>query len=232
MKNRNYILIILIIIFVLGINYSLINIISYFEDSKKNKIIDNQLSDYVTIDNNEVKVDLTGLKTINTDTVGYLIVNNTNISYPVVQTTDNDYYLNNNFYKESNRAGWIFLDYKNRLDDNNIVIYGHAMKNKTMFGELEKVLDTNWYSYEDNLYIKLYLDGDIKTYKIFSAYTITNEDYYINTNIKDNELYGFANTLKNRSIISFDTDISDIKQILTLSTCHNNDRFAVHAALQ
>ena len=69
----------------------------------------------------------------------WIKVYNTNIDYPVVQGKDNAYYLNHDFNKNYLSSGSIFMDYRNDFEnDKSIVIYGHHMKNKTMFGELTK----------------------------------------------------------------------------------------------
>ena len=69
------------------------------------------------------------LMEINDETVGWLKVNGTNIDYPLVQTTDNAYYLNNNYYKEADFNGWVFMDYRNNIKelDKNTIIYGHLL---------------------------------------------------------------------------------------------------------
>lgn len=69
-------------------------------------------------------MDLQELRRINPETVGWIKLENTNIEYPIVQTTDNSFYLNHSFDKSYNEAGWIFADYRNKLDgtDKNIVI--------------------------------------------------------------------------------------------------------------
>ena len=64
-----------------------------------------------------MQVDFSKLKEKNSDTVGYIKVNNTNINYPVVYSGDNTYYLTHAFDKTKNSAGWVFLDYRNNLDD-------------------------------------------------------------------------------------------------------------------
>ena len=97
-------------------------------------------------------MDFTELKKQNPDTVAHIKVNNTRISYVVVQGNDNEYYLNHNFNKEKNRAGWIFADYRNSFDesDKNLIIYGHNMKDGSMFDTLIKTIDKEWYTNKDN----------------------------------------------------------------------------------
>ena len=88
----------------------------------------------------ESPVDFAGLKAINKDVIGWLNVEALDISYPMVRGTDNDYYLHRTFKKEDNFAGSIFMDYLNNpnLKDQNTIIYGHNMKNGSMFGTLEQ----------------------------------------------------------------------------------------------
>ena len=83
-------------------------------------------------------VDFSLLKQENEDIVGWIYCEGTPISYPVVQSGDNQYYLHRLINGEYNIAGSIFMDYRNNaeLEDNNTIIYGHNMKNNTMFGYL------------------------------------------------------------------------------------------------
>ena len=83
-------------------------------------------------------VDFDGLQAINEDIIAWLRVGALDLSYPVTQAEDNDYYLHRTFRREDNFAGCIFLDYLNEPDfsDQNSIIYGHNMKNGSMFGTL------------------------------------------------------------------------------------------------
>jgi sortase B len=225
--------------------YSLINIIMWFIENKKNNNIKEEINKYVEI--NEVKlkdneekteytIDFSKLKERNADTVAYLKVNNTNIDYVVVKGSDNSYYLKHNFNKENNRAGWIFMDYHNKLDgnDKNIVIYGHNTLDGTMFGTLRNVVKPSWYENEENHIIKLVLENEVVTYQVFSTYSIKVEDYYINTIFKDNDEFDtFIKTLKKRSVYDYGVDVSGEDSILTLSTCTGNgkSRMVLHAKL-
>ncbi len=213
--------------------YSSINIALYNFNTGDIKEMTEAFKQFVKIDEEtkEVSIDYNSLKNINDDMKAYLIINGTNISYPVVQTSNNDFYLSHDFAKNVNKSGWIFFDYSNNIEeDKNLVIYGHAMKNKTMFGELSKLLDNTWYNNPNNLDIKLYIDDKEYTYRVFSVYKVNIENYYINTNITEDTFDSFINTVKNRSDIVLDTDTTNTRQILTLSTCYDNVRLAVHAA--
>ena len=124
--------------------WSLTYIVKWIKENKKTSEIKNSIEKTVTVDeNNKYNIDFEMLTNINKDVVAWLKVNNTNIEYPVVQANNNDYYLYHSFDKTENGAGWIFLDYRNKIEgrDKNIVIYGHNRKDGSMFGTLNKVLE-------------------------------------------------------------------------------------------
>ena len=78
-----------------------------------------------------------------------------------MKATDNNYYLTHNLKKEYNGSGWVFMDYRNDLDgkDKNIIIYGHNMRDGSMFGSLKEILSANWYKNEENKYITFITEG-------------------------------------------------------------------------
>ena len=182
-----------------------------------------------------IDVDITKLKEKNADTVGWINVNNTNINYPFVQGKDNSYYLSHSFDKKYNEAGWVFLDYRNSKDLNNknTILYAHSRLDKTMFGSLSKVLKSSWYNNKDNHIIRLSTETENTLWQIFSVYKIPEESYYITTNFNSNEEYTkFLNTIKQRSIHNFNTNLDINDKILTLSTCYSDtERTVVHAKL-
>lgn len=144
-KVKNTFTIMLTIICLIGVIYSLVNIIKWKLDGDKiNDIVDrieenvkivevDEETEYVEIvkpqeepekDNpywayikmNLINVDFFDLKDINRDTAGWIQINGTNINYPYVQTNNNSYYLTHDFEKNYNSAGWVFLDYRNKAD--------------------------------------------------------------------------------------------------------------------
>lgn len=209
------------------------------EDNEKTEIINKPLDTnndywyYITFP--FIEVNINELKKKNNDTIGWINVNNTNINYPIVQTNDNEYYLNHSYNKKVNNAGWIFLDYRNNnnFTDKNNIIYGHSRVDKTMFATLLDTLNYNWYSNKDNHIIRLSLEKENYLYQIFSVYKIPTESYYITTKFSnDKEYQEFIDTIKKRSIYDFNTDINIKDNILTLSTCYDDDnRTVVHAKL-
>lgn len=200
-------------------------------DIKEDKVKDN-ISDKETI--KKIDLDLNDLKNINSDTVAYLKVESTNINYPVVQYDDNDFYLHHSFNKNKNQEGWIFLDYRNNINnlDNNTIIYGHNRLTGTMFGTLKKLLNKS-YQDSNNHYIYLTTDNNNYVFEVFSTYITSNESYYLKTSFKDDTEYlEFLNTLKARSSYNFNIGLNSSDKIITLSTCSgSNDRMVVHGKL-
>lgn len=148
----------------------------------------------------------------------------------IVKTEDNSYYLTRNFEKQQNAAGWIFTDYRNKFDgsDKNIIIYGHNRRDGTMFGSLQNILKEEWYNNSENMTITLDTENEESTYQVFSIYKTEVEDYYIKTSFKDDAEYEeFINKLKSRSIKDFNVELTKDDQILTLSTCANNNKYRI-----
>ena len=240
-KNKKYkkaiLNLILYIILLSILIYSGIKIFKWYKDKTNNNKIAEQIKSTVIVEEknedenkDEYTVDFNKLKEQNNETIAWLKVNNTNVEYPVVKGTNNSFYLNHSFDKSSNSAGWIFADCRNKFDntDKNIVIYGHNMRDGSMFGSMLNILNSKWYENEENTNITLYTENEKSIYKVFSVYKIKNEDYYIKTEFKnDNEFEGFIKNLKKRSIKDFNVDVSKDDNILTLSTCANNNKYRV-----
>lgn len=171
----------------------------------------------------------------NSDTKGWIKVNNTNINYPFVQASDNEYYLKHSFDKKTNKKGWVFLDYRNDINNlgKNNILYAHGLVNNAMFGSMRNVVKKNWYTNKDNHIIKLSTPNSNQLWQVFSTYTIEPESYYIETDFStDEEFINFANTLKDRSIYNYNVELNKNDKILTLSSCYDNTkRMVMHAKL-
>ena len=188
--------------------------------------------DYIKYD--LINVNFDELKQKNIDTVAWLTVNGTNINYPVVKGPDNSWYLNHSYDGSWNEAGWVFMDYRNTLnEDKNTIIYAHARLDKTMFGSLKSVIDDSWLNDTSNYVVKLSTANENTLWQVFSVYRIpTTSDYLITDFYTDEEFKDFTDTLINRSVHNFNTSVNSSDRILTLSTCYNtNDKVVLHAKL-
>ena len=159
------------------------------------------------------------LKSINSDYKMWIQIENTNINYPVVQGSDNDYYLKHNFRKESNISGTVFVESANDIDnDKNIILYGHNMRNGTMFNNITNYKEESFFN-EDNK-INIIMNNTLYEYEVFSVYVknvsevnlaigFANEDEFIN----------YAYNQADESIYKKDVDFSAEDNLITLVTC-------------
>lgn len=172
----------------------------------------------------------------NPETVAWIQVNGTKVNYPVVQHEDNDFYLEYDFYKRKTTNGWIFGDYRNNFEtfDNNTIIYGHNLINKTMFGSLPNLLNKKFFTNPNNHYIKLSTRNTNTVWQIFSVYKIEPTTDYLQAKFNSTTTYQeFLEKIKNRSYYNFNLDLNYTDKIITLSTCDNTGtkRIAIHAKL-
>lgn len=180
-----------------------------------------------------MKVDFDALKEINTDVVAWIRFQEpAEINYPVVQGSDNEEYLNRTFEANTNKLGTLFVDMDNKGDfsDRNTFIYGHNMKNGTMFARLMDYKDQSFY--EANPYFYIYTpDGKASKYQIFSAGVVLDvSDNYIRTYASDEEFLAYLDLAKRSSAYDTGVEVGVESKIISLSTCTNvtdEERFLV-----
>ena len=180
-------------------------------------------------------INLSALRQVNPDVVGWIRIPGMKIHYPITQGEDNSYYLTHTWEGESNYCGAIFLETMNSADftDFNTIIYGHNMRNGSMFAGLHDYTSlTHW---SQNPYVYLVTDEGVLRYEIFSSY---------NAEV-DSKTYGlsFRQTETRENFIQMALEQSEIDtgcvpaitdRILTLSTCTGlgyKERRVVHAYL-
>jgi len=183
-------------------------------------------------------IDFDSLKGINEDFVGWLIVPALEISYPILKGSDNEQYLHETFEHNHNKAGAIFMDSFNYPDfrDLNTFIYGHNMRDGSMFGSLKK-LGEQPELIDDEPYIYVYTPRASYQFQIVAYYTTykKSDTYQFITNPKEYDAYldyiGQVNELTNVP----KTDYSEYPKLMTLSTCKGSagtsNRFVIHSVL-
>lgn len=182
-------------------------------------------------DINQVSKKENELLNINDQYKMWIKINNTAIDYPIVQGEDNEFYLEHNFTNENSLSGCLFIDYRNKIDtDKNIIIYGHHMKNGTMFNNLNYFKNEDFFS---NNEIIIRRSGKEYKYKVFSVYTISESDINFIMNFKDQgEYLNYIKILKNKSFFYNNIDINTATDIITLITCsyeYDGARTVIHA---
>lgn len=185
---------------------------------------------------NYINVNLDYYISKNPETVAWIQVNGTKVNYPIVQHTDNEFYLNHDFYQRNTNIGWIFADYRDDFEtfNNNTIIYGHNLINRTMFGTVPYLVNKNWFNTPNREYIKLSTKTTNSIWQIFSVYKIEPTTDYLQSKFNSTETYQtFLNKIKNRSTHNFNIDVVNTDKIITLSTCDDigTKRVVVHAKL-
>lgn len=166
----------------------------------------------------------------NNDLYGWLTIEDSEINYPVMQRIDDqNFYLDKNWEKEYSINGMIFADEQVNEKSNNIILYGHNMKDGSMFGSLKKYKNQDFY--ETHKYIKFDTLYEEATYEIISvsktiAYYTFDEaekaDYYfyfhINMN-SDEEFNEYVSKAKQNAYYETNVTAEYGDELLTLSTC-------------
>ncbi|MDO5423429.1 MAG: class B sortase [Eubacteriales bacterium] len=180
-------------------------------------------------------VDFESLQAINEDIIGWLKVGALDISYPVTQGEDNEYYLHRTFEGVENFAGCIFMDYLNDVNfqDDNTIIYGHNMKDGSMFGTLRKFLEDG--VYDSDHYFWIYTPTRIYKYEIFNCTTVgtVSSTYNLNFGTRT-EFQDYLDVAMMQSQVdTADVEVTSSDKIVTLSTCTGDEttRFVVQGKL-
>lgn len=182
-----------------------------------------------------LQIDYAQLKTINEDFVGWIYYEPLELSYPIVRGNDNEHYTHYTFENESNSSGAIFMDFLNRpnFEDFNTIIYGHNMRNGTMFGSLKKLLNDNSII-EENPYFYIFTEDRAFMYEIASVYITNSESATYDLIETEEDQSNYIEYIKGVSTWSWDKEIVPQDKIVTLSTCHglhSTNRTVVHGVL-
>lgn len=180
------------------------------------------------------KVDFEKLLSVNKETVAWIRFDEpSRISYPVVKAGDNDKYLRTTFEGKQNSSGALFVDAANAGDfaDFNTFIYGHNMKNGSMFGQLRKYKNETFY--RENPYFYIYTpDGKELKYQVFAVAIVEDtSESYKKTYADDEEYQEYLNHLERIALYDTGVEVTSESQIVSLSTCTNvteTQRLLVH----
>lgn len=206
-------MIVFTIIFIISSYFLIKDFLQY----KENKDSTSELVENVIIESDEeesINIDWKQLKNTNKDIIGWIRIENTNINYPILQDDGSLKYLKHLYDGKYNNNGSIFTINKNPFLEDITVLYGHNMKNRTMFSELDKYMDRKFL--EEHLSIEIYTENQNYKATIFSCYSIG-----ANTEENNIKLLDFNDEIeyyKNKSKHSI-SDVGEIEKILKLSTC-------------
>lgn len=175
------------------------------------------------------------LQSENPDCVGWIRFPNMDISYPIMQGVDNDQYLRHTFSGEYATAGSIFIDAANAPDfsDENTFVYGHDMKNESMFGQLKQYEEEAFYRESPGFYI--YTPKGSSYYLIYSCYLapVVGQEESFAISFESEEGYlEFLEYTKGKSLYDTGVTPDGTQNAVTLMTCNRagqNYRLLVHA---
>lgn len=170
------------------------------------------------------EVSFQNLHNENNDYLFWLYIPNTKIDYPVMMSRDNKDYLHSSFYKEKLYSGTLFIDALSNKRENqeNLIVYGHNMKDGSMFGTLKKWRSEKYFN--EHKFIEIYTETEKRVYLIFAVREVSS-----NMSLLHYKLDGFTNEeyiqdARNNNIHfrEFEDQYKN-NQIMTLSTCMSND---------
>ena len=197
-------------------------------------VINQELASYTTVPEKKDEapvVDWAGLKAVNSQVVGWIQIPGSQINYPVYQTTDNEYYLHTNAKGEWSIGGQIFMDYENNpngLIDQQTILYGHHMRNGSMFQFIGALNDQNTFNKVETIWYVT----PTQTYELEPVFTYhTDEDDDEVRQFNFTSVDEFRSYLKDRlsRAVSSRSDeaevISRAEHVLTLFTCNYTDQY-------
>ena len=220
--------------------FSLYKILFKIVDYKKASTTYTQIEEiFINESKNNTKENIfPKMKDLNSDYSFWINVENTTVNYPVVKGNNNFDYLKQNFNKENSSSGSIFLDYRNVFtEDFNTLIYGHNMKNKTMFNHIENYKDEEFF--KQNNKIKITDKDSVYTYEVFSVYLAdglknTDPHYLVNASMDTFEIDTYISEIQSNSLHQNNLKVTPYDKIITFVTySYESDdiRTLVHAKL-
>ena len=167
----------------------------------------------------------------NSDCIGWVSIPDTGVDYPVMHTPDEPQrYLRLNFYGEYSRSGVPFLDGRCSLESSNLILFGHNMKDGTMFSAVTGYADEDYA--KEHPVIEFETADGCRTYAVFAAVAVQDTNaWYDFIDAADRESFDRAvSAIRERA--QYTTDAAPVygKQLLTLSTCYgesSSDRLIV-----
>ena len=190
---------------------------------------DPDAEDILKAQSRHISMDFTELKKENSDIIGWLYSEGTKIDYPVLQADDNSYYMNHLFSGETNTSGSIFADYRNTGDfsDKNTVIYGHHMRNGTMFGSIEEYREQEFYDTAPAM--MLYTPEGDYLIELISGTDENGNEQFVEFEFENEEAFtDYIDSFRERSSFQSKVKVHPRDRLISLCTCtyvFNNARY-------
>lgn len=208
--------------------------------SDTKEIFELEETNFASVKVPEKEINFEELKLVNADIYAWIYIPDSDIDYPILQhPTIESYYLNRGIDGKKLNMGSIYTDYINKKDftDKLTVVYGHNMLNGSMFGELHKFEDKNFFN--EHPYIFVYTEEKIFIYEIFAAYEFSNAHLLYNFDLStegrfQNFIDQMYTNVSDKSNFRESIEVTSNDHLLTLSTCitgEKNKRYLIQGVL-
>ena len=184
-------------------------------------------------DNMGFQVDFDAVQEKYPGVVAWLRVPDLGLSRPVMQGTDDSFYLSHNPSGDYSYDGSIFLSAGcESLSDAHLLIYGHNMRDGSMFGSMDKFQDSSFFKTAAQT-VYLYTPTETRVYKMFSVQVVSPYSSVYTLGFQHDEEFGaFVKQLQADSMHKTKNTVTQDDQVLTLSTCSNHvNRLVVSCVL-
>lgn len=182
-----------------------------------------------------ITVDFAALQAVNPEVVGWIYCEDTGLNYPVLQSSDNDYYLHRSYDGSYNFSGSIFVEAENRpgFADSNTIIYGHNMKNDSMFACLSDWADQAFYEAHPIIWL-LTPERDYKIQLVSGYTTSAYSETYVIFSESGEEFGAYLRHAVEQSDFQANAELDEQGRYVLLSTCayvFDNARYVLHGQL-
>ncbi len=229
-KKRNILFIILEIIILMVVLFSLYKIITIQMGYSEGDNEYDRVSKIANMADGDKSVDFASLKKENPDTVAWIFIRDTVINYPIMKGKDNRFYLKHMFNKKYNSKGSVFIDYRcvNPFEDFNTIVYGHRVKDGSMFEDLTKYKKKAFYKNHK----KVFLATEDQKYdaEVVSVFSIKASDPLYKISFTEEEKQEYIDAIKSKSMYDIDVEVTPEDKLVMLSTCayeYRNARLVV-----
>jgi len=186
----------------------------------------------------ERRIDFADWQATNNEIYAWIFIPGTRVNYPIVQSrTSNQYYLNRDIHGNNSIAGAIFTENRNTMSftDRNTLIYGHNMRNGTMFADTLQYTNRDYFDAHREIYI--FTPDRAYRYVVFAAYVTDDNHILVANDFSSEEGFQiYLDKLAAFTVGAFDREreITTDDRIITLSTCtpRGDERFLTQAVLE
>ncbi|MBQ0083780.1 MAG: class B sortase [Clostridiales bacterium] len=230
-ENKKKIILIIFIIFLI-ICFLLAGYFIFFSGKGENEVDNKPVSSAQSEEENlpDNPIDFASLQAKNPEIFAWIKIPGTVIDYPVAQSfNDNAFYLSHDAYGKEDRKGAIYAEVYNspNFGDPNTVLYGHNMKDGSMFRALHSFSNKEFF--DENRYVYIYIPGHIMTYEIIAAYKYDSRHLLNSFDFRNEEVFkNYLEFVKKPDILSANTrpsNLSEQTKLLTLSTCTSSEKY-------